>query len=1008
MENQKFQELYRQLNPEQKEAVETIEGPVMVMAGPGTGKTQVLTLRVANILLKTQVNPANILALTFTESGAAEMRQRLAKIIGRTAYQLNISTFHGFCNDLIRAYPEEFSAILGRKPANEVEQIELVKKVIDRGQFKHLKPFGETYFYLREARRMISQLKREGVSPEDFQKKMQEEKKAFAAVDDLHYDSGRYKGKMKGKYADWQKQIEKNLDLAKIYEGYQTVLATAKLYDFDDMILETARVLSANSDFLLRLQERYQYFLVDEHQDTNNAQNKVLELLSNFFSNPNLFVVGDEKQAIFRFQGASLENFLYFKKLYPQAKLVTLQKNYRSTQPILDLAHSFISHNQRKISAVLPGIKEELQSVSSHPAHPVEVYEFKREEAEKYFVAKKIAGLLEEGTVPQEIAVIYRDNRDALEVAEMLDKQGLPFRVESGENILADLAIGKLVTMLRFLHNPSEEKLFQILNIDFFKIPALDIYKLNSPGVRKTVSLLELISTEKRLKDLRLEASDKVKALADNLLRWQKLAKNETLLVLFETVVRESQFLNYLLTKKNSALAFGRLEALFREIKKLVANHPQTALSDFIGYLDNLERHEVGIRSAPPGYIPKAVRLMTAHGAKGLEFDHVFVTHCFDGHWGNRRIPRLIKLPNFIADTPGLGEEGGLPAVIDDERRLFYVAVTRARKMAYLSYAAQGLNQRAQLPSQFLEEIKPELKKAGVAEVYEKEFEKNRQILYQAPAWRGFPIHEKDYLNHLFYKRGLSATAINHYLECPWKYFYLSLLKIPRAKSKYQMYGTAVHAALKDFFNAHKRSAPTLQFLLEKFAEALQSEPLGKEEYTQALARGQAVLTAYHHYYQNNFAGQTLNEFRINGVVLEVGEGVRLTGSLDKIELLGGGEANVVDYKTGVPRSRNELEGKTKNATGDYKRQLVFYKLLLDSLPNSPAKMVSGEIDFVEPDKEGRFRKERFIVSPEEVKSLKEEVSAVAQQILNLEFWDNGCGQRECEFCRWRQNYAMV
>src|SRR3989338_8127213 len=192
----KFKELYQQLNAEQKLAVDTIEGPVMVIAGPGTGKTQILTLRVANILLKTQINPGNILALTFSESGAATMRRRLAEIIGPAAYQVRIATFHGFCNELIQTCPEDFPEVIGRQPTNEIKQIEFIQKILDTTHLEFLKPFGEPYFYLPEIRRSISSLKKEGVSPEDFQRIVEKEKEFFGKIDDLYYESGKYKGKM--------------------------------------------------------------------------------------------------------------------------------------------------------------------------------------------------------------------------------------------------------------------------------------------------------------------------------------------------------------------------------------------------------------------------------------------------------------------------------------------------------------------------------------------------------------------------------------------------------------------------------------------------------------------------------------------------------------------------------------------------------------------------------------------------------------------------------------------
>lgn len=1027
-----FQDQYKKLNSEQKEAVDAIEGPVMVIAGPGTGKTQVLTLRIANILQKTQVNPDNILALTFTENGAGEMRRRLVELIGPAAYQINISTFHGFANRLIEEYPEEFEDILGRRAANEVEQIELLQEVISGPRLKLLRPFGEPFFYLPAVRQAIAHLKKEGIILADLANILKKQQKEFEAIEDLYYDSGRYKGKMKGKYADFKKQLDKNMELSLIYKNYQVGLSEKKLYDFDDMILELLKSLQNNSDFLLRLQEKYQYFLVDEHQDTNNVQNKILELLSNFFDNPNLFVVGDERQAIFRFQGASLANFLYFKKLYPQAKLISLQKNYRSTQPILDAAQSFIGNNQRKLSSVLTGVDDNLISVyASHrpsPSDPwksvpsvspslfenpkndgflsaigsegrrpaaikgkIQVFEFQKSEAEYYFLATKIKQLISEGVAPAEIAVIYRDNNDAWPMVEMLEKMRVPFRVESQKNILDDPQIKNLIVFLRFLNNPVfEEKLFEVLHADFLNIPAGDVYKLVSAGRRGT--LLERIDEK----------------LAEKFLRWGKLTKNVNLTEFFETVVRESGFLNHLLSQPDSAPRLACLESIFSEIKNLVQKNKNFDLPHLIDYFDTLEKHGVAVKEKSLAGQSDSVRLMTAHGSKGLEFDHVFIANLFNGHWGNRRIPQLIKLPPLI-HKKGLTFSVDNFEKNDDERRLFYVAMTRARKMAYLSYALIGHNKQELLPSQFIGEIKAELKEIIPAEEWEKRFINDRSIIYKSRAVQNFSVLDQEYLKFLFFKRGLSATAVNNFLQCPWKYFYLSLLKIPKAKNKHQMYGTAVHAGLKSFFDyLEKEEEESKKILLAGFEQALKKEPLTEKDFTEGLEKGKEALGAYFDCYQNSWRRRTINEFRVRNISFKLPDGeIKLTGSLDKIEQADeGGEVNVVDYKTGRAKTRNELDGKTQSSTGDYKRQLIFYKLLLDSHPTAKFKMTSGEIDFVEPDQKGKFHKEKFLISDDEVKNLKETIANISDQILNLKFQDQTCKDRDCEFCALRDKIS--
>ncbi|MEK7513136.1 MAG: UvrD-helicase domain-containing protein, partial [Patescibacteria group bacterium] len=284
-----FESLYARLNHAQKEAVDAIEGPVMVVAGPGTGKTQVLTLRIANILRLTDVEPKNILALTFTESAAISMRRRLAEIVGSPAYSVVISTFHGFCNDIIKNYPEEFPRIVGSEHITEVDQIAVVEDILRGAALVELKPFGDPFYYLRSIAARINTLKREGVDAGRFQEIVKEERKAFDALPEKLHGNGAHAGNMKGEFRRLLRKIEKNRELALVYAEYERRLAESRRYDYNDMIMEVLRALERNENLLLAFQEQHQYLLVDEHQDTNNAQNRIMELLASFHENPNLF-----------------------------------------------------------------------------------------------------------------------------------------------------------------------------------------------------------------------------------------------------------------------------------------------------------------------------------------------------------------------------------------------------------------------------------------------------------------------------------------------------------------------------------------------------------------------------------------------------------------------------------------------------------------------------------------------------------------------------------------------
>src|SRR3989339_106914 len=998
----KFEELYKKLNKAQKEAVDAVDGPVMVVAGPGTGKTQILTLRIANILKKTDTEPENILALTFTESGVSSMRRRLVEIIGTPGYSVVISTFHGFCNDVIKNYPEEFPAIIGSQNITEVDQINIIEKAIDGLPLKDLKPFGDPLYYTREILKSLNDLKREGLSPEGFKLLVEKEEKDFTSIDDLYHEKGAHKGKMKGEYQKIEKQIRKNKELAVVYGFYQKQLAENKMYDYSDMIMEVLRELSQNQNLLLILQEQHQYMLVDEHQDTNNAQNKVLELLCNFHPNPNIFVVGDEKLAIFRFQGASIENFLYFKNLYPKARLIVLEDNYRSTQNILDSAHS-----------ILAGDKQ-LQANMRYEEEKIRLLSFSKPKVEAYFVAKSIKNLISKGVVPSEIAILYRDNKDVFTFADMLERVDVPFAIESDQDILSDPDIKKLMLIMRLVDNfGSQARILESMHIDFLGIDPLDVYKIINYSNKEKIPVHDIVKHKKNLERIDLESADKIHDFYKKVAGWATIQKNQGLSEFFELMINESGFLAHIMKEKDVAEKMQKLDGLFNEIKSLLEKHKDYDLRDFIKYIDTLQIHNLLIKKSLGQSGTKNIRLMTAHRSKGQEFEYVYIVNAFDGHWGNKRRTNLLSLPasvyslglqraplrGALCKDKDLADDDGN----DDERRLFYVAITRAKKLVTITYAQEALSGKQQIPSQFIQEIKSDLIETVVADEYEDGFERDRTIMFTPKVKSGTSIKDKEFIKDLFTKNGLSVTSLNNYLRCPWQYFYTNLLRIPKAKDKHQMYGTAIHGALKDFFDKIKEGEANKEMLLSKFVTYLQREPLKESDFEEVLQKGEKSLSGYYDNYVGHWRANLLNEFNIPGIV--VAADVRITGKIDKIEILNdSGEVNVVDYKTGRQKTRGEIEGTTQTSNGDIKRQLVFYNLLLNNYAEGKKfKMISGDIDFIEPDEKGRYKKESFYVTSDEVVELKELVIKTSQEIMNLDFWDKGCKEKDCEYCALRK-----
>lgn len=984
-----FLQNYGILNTEQKKAVDAIEGPVMVVAGPGTGKTQILTLRIANILRVTDTAPENILALTFTEAAATNMRGRLSRFVGSLAYRVNITTFHGFANEIIQDHAEFFPHIIGAQTVSEVEQIRIIEKIVIDNDFELLKPFGDNFYYVKAVRSAIDELKREGVDEKEFEGLVKKEKVKFEKIPDLYYETGAHVGKMKGKYKDQQKKLNKNQELSFIYGEYQKELRKQKRYDFADMLVELLRALRKQDDLKLQLQERYQYVLVDEHQDSNNAQNKILEKLMDFHDAPNLFVVGDEKQAIFRFQGASVENFYYFKRQYESAQMITLRQNYRSTQSILSLADSLMSGEQS------------LQSNSSNGDKLVQVYELKDPDQEVYFIATDIKQRIAKGSSPDEIAILYRNNRDAFAISEMLDRVGVPHTIQSDQDILAHPLAVKIISLFRgIVDYGNDSVLAKLLHLDIFDLDHLDIFKLiRSASQKRKYQLYDLLRDSKLRKGLNLEEENKILELYENLESWISFSNNEHVRKTASHVLRSSGLLQLAIGGEKAQENLAVIRKIFALIEDLSLSVKDFTLRDFLGYMDTMEGHNLSLR-AQYGNENGRVKLMTVHRAKGLEFDYVYITKASLGRFGSGKrrnllplLPQVYKLYEGGESAEGSSE--------DDERRLFYVALTRARKQIFISYSFLDEAGKEVLPTPFLQEVKQELLEYMDVSLIEETYKETHGLITAPPDKLSVArLVDQEYVKNLFQKAGFSVSALNNYLKSPWQYFYRNLLRIPEPPNKHQAYGIAVHAALHDMFEKlkHQEAVFGVELLVASFVENLDRQIyLQEAEYQETRARGEKNLSLWYQENKDRWVRETLNEFRIPAVYLN--ESIRLTGVLDKVELLSNTEVSVVDYKTGKPRSRNDILGNTANSSGDYYRQLVFYKLLLRYWQDGRYKMKYGEIVFVEPDSSGKFRSEKFEITEEEVDDLEKEIHRVSEEIQNLDFWEKDCDPEVCDYC---------
>ncbi len=1002
-----FDHVYKQLNPEQKQAVDTIDGPVMVIAGPGTGKTQVLAARIANILLKTDTNPSSVLALTFTESAAKNMRERLVSMIGKTGYYVQIHTFHSFCTDVINSHPEFFPIDRESLPLAELERFDILQKIMDELELETLKPMNMPYFYLRDIVKTISDLKREGISTDEFQKIVEAEQSLFdQEKDDL----------TKTETARRQKMLAKNTELIQVYREYQRRLRDSLRFDFDDMIALVVEAFTTQEELLLEYQERLLYFLVDEYQDTNSAQNRVVDLLAaHWGEEANFFVVGDPNQAIYRFQGASLENVLNFTQRYPTTQVITLTTGYRSPQTIYDAAADLIKENNLEVSAQF-GLSTSLKSTKPK-GEAIQLFKAPSSTLETVFVAVSIKKLLDQGVSPEEIAVLYRNNSDSLEMALALDKWGIRYEIDGGNNVLDAEHICQLLNLFKVIEsvrNGSEDgMLFDVMQYDWIDLDSLVIMQASRAASKSKKTLIELIQSGYEFFSQYTVGSGvtalefaPLEEFVRKLLDWGGREAQVTFPAWFELVITDSGYLPWLQEQPTKIEMLNELNSLFREVRGFAASRRDFGLTNFLEILATFEEHHLTITVEDLNITEDAVRLSTVHKAKGQEWSHVFLLKCVDGKWGNSAKRELIPLPPGILKNTDISKK----ELNEDERRLFYVALTRAKEMLTLSYPETIIlenRSKSVVGSLFIEEIKlhvAEIDNQTTRDVIDRADEHLVALLNPVQP-RPIGNSETAFFSELIKDFKLSITALNTYLRSPQDFVTQHLLKVPTAKPVQLAFGTAVHVTLEEWYKRLQDTGeqPSLATVLLQFEEALTHEALRTEEYEKRLQYGKKILSDY---YQQR-AQETKQPLFIErsfgfGWSRTILDDIPLTGRVDRVDWVSQADKTVcvIDYKTGKPRTVGEIEGKTLSAElsereqalpesirGPYKRQLLFYKLLSQLDKTFVPTVVEGTFDFVEPDRQsGKLITRTLTLPDEEVEDLKKLIREVMAEMRSLAF----------------------
>lgn len=1027
---QKFNLEYEKLNPQQRRAVDTIEGPVMVIAGPGTGKTQILAARIGKILLDTDILPENILCLTYTDAGTIAMRRRLVQFIGADAYKVNIYTFHAFCNDVIQDNLSLFEKN-SLDAISELENIQLFKKLVDDFPKNHaLKRYrGDVYYEITHLKNLFSAMKREGWSAAFINERIDTYIGSLATRDE-YIAKKATKDFKKGdvrtdKIEEEKEKMEKLRSAVNEFENYQSLMRQRNRYDFDDMINWVINVFEENTNLLAAYQEKFQYILVDEFQDTSGTQNKLVQLLISYWEKPNVFVVGDDDQSIYRFQGANVENMLDFANKYTSHLLtVVLTQNYRSIQPILDISKTLIDRNDDRLVKQIEGLSKDLLSsntVINHLNHPPTIIEYNAVKDEMADVTNSVLKLIDEGVPPGKIAVIYKENKYGAELAHFFRLKQLPVYSKRSINILEHPFAKKIIQVMRYLDAEhdipygGDEMLFEILHYDFYNAPPIEIAKI-TVAVNDKKYNGEQTSIRKLLSD---KANNPPRDLFDQGLNQnlkqlsgiiEKLigdVPNVTLQQLFQNIITDGLILSYVMKSPEKLLLMQVLTSLFDFIKEETSRSPFLELDGLIEIIDLMEKESLPLPMAQVSGSEKGVNLLTAHGSKGLEFKHVFFVGVNASSWEKKRRPGGgYKLPDTMFSSTGKANDE------EELRRLFYVALTRSEIHLHISYSKFKNDGKETEPSMFIAEILEQhilpVTKISLPDEVLMEFE----LLNYLPQAPEIEQAEQDFITHLLEKFVMNVTALNAYLDCPLGFYYKNLVRIPSGKNEATEFGSAIHHALEKFFrkmqDGKSDAFPSSAEMIADFKWYMQRhrENFTKQAYERRMEYGEEVLKNYYDKYIHSWNKVVAVERNIRGVVVN---GVPIKGKLDKLEF-DGKNVNVVDYKSGdIDKALAKMKPPNdKNPNGgDYWRQAVFYKILVDNYEQKDWKVISTEFDYVEPDKKKEYRKEKIIINPADIDTVKNQLTEVWAKIQAREFY-TGCGKEECHWCNFVKDNKLA
>lgn len=1037
MNSEKYTKAYQGLNEKQRQAVDTIYGPLMVIAGPGTGKTQLLSTRVGHILRETDFRPFNILCLTYTTSGVAAMKQRLVELIGPEGNDVEVYTFHSFAEKVIQRY-SRYNDLETFQFIDDIDKKILVRELLEEVEFntplkKGVSSVDSSISFILS---VVSQIKKEKYDADLLINAIKDElitkKDSEEFVYKQKYKEFKAGDLKKAKWEAFESKLTKNIQALQIFKKYNEIVTSRKLMDFDDMLLKALELFDKSEDLRFDIQEQYQVILVDEFQDTSGAQLDLIHQLCHGIEDPNVMVVGDEDQSIYRFQGANLFNIHDFHKRYlahkpaeeQMERMVVLDKNYRSTPVILDVSRVLIEKNTERITNIIEGKTIIKKLEAAHPvlkssSETIELIEVENKEDEMLPIVLNIEKLIKNGVNYKDIAVLFPNNNQMIDFSQYLSVLDYPYELSKDENILEDKLILSYIQIFYFIQDYANRKVLspeqfgELLMHPWTGISLYDISRfwveVKELNIRNPLDFLQFLETYQGV-----EKIEEIMAIYKTCVQKLQLMPPQRF---FHFVLDCFQIKEWALKQPQRMDILQKIEVLDIFLKDYLNKVENGKMNDFIKRLEAYLREDVAIPYSKRFQSENSINLMTYHKSKGLEYDYVFVYNA--GRYSNKgRIG--LYVPEDLIDI-NLSDEGEKLRNEEEKRRLLYVAMTRAKKKLYLTdIVSDG---KGETKNRFKVEINPiseeEMKQtpdiaapviASVYKLNESDYTRFEVLNFSDLAIKEEQLFENNFIHQRLGNYKMSHSTMNTYLECPQKFYMDKMISIPSETSFQMSMGNFYHALLENFDKTiqEQPDKDSPEELLQMARQSIYNyrglmTDIEFRDVQQALETNLPLL--YHQYLQSNKA----SDFELEASLeMKIGP-CSFTGKLDKI-IFDDNAITIVDYKTGKlsnSKKKHKLDSYnsekelSENATvdeifgGNYWRQAVIYSMLVKE--NYPDKKLQ-EVRYVyilPEDKEIKLF--TFQPTQEDENYMKNLILTTFGKIQNKEF---GCCQKlDCPWC---------